>query len=300
MQEGVVTIEEAAFCGCKRLSHVSIPESVKTIGDIAFYDCSSYISISTPYGSYAERYARGEYYLTYNNNYRQVEVSYSAQHPDYYNALLYNSYYYTMNDDGTARIVRYVGSEEIARIPEELKGIKVTAIGDGAFDSNEKVRSISIPDGITTIGNNPFSACSNLGNIQVSPNHTTLAVINGVLFRKADKCLICYPSALDEPVYEVPQGITKIGEYAFYGCNKLKNITIPVTVLSIGKCAFQRCTGLKELTIPDSVEDIGVRAFANCSINLMITVEPDSYASDYCSKNQLQFTYPNANDWLNN
>ena len=39
-------------------------------------------------------------------------------------------------------------------------------------------------------------------------------------------------------------------------------------------------------------------AFANCSVQLMITVKPDSYASDYCEEQQLQYTYPDANDWL--
>ena len=300
MQEGVRSIGKAAFCGCSKLSRVSVPSSVKEIGDIAFYDCSSYLSISTPYGSYAESYARESYYLTYNNNYREAEIQYPAQRPVYLNASNAGSYYYNVQDDETAIIVRYTGNEEIARIPGEINGIKVTAIGDGAFDSNERIRSASIPDGITNVGNNPFSACSSLINIQVSPNHPTLAVINGVLFRKADKCLISYPGALEESTYAVPQGITKIGEYAFYGCNQLKTVSIPNSVLSIGKCAFQRCAGLKELTIPNSVTSIGAKAFAKCSIKLMITVDPDSYAANYCVENQLPFTYPNANDWLFN
>ena len=299
MEEGVLTIGEGAFDGCSRLSRVSIPSSVKEIDSIAFYKCSTDLTISTPYGSYAESYAK-ESHLTYDNNYRESEISYPVQQPDYLFAASAGPYLYNHQDDGTMIIVRYTGSEEIVRIPDEIYGKKVTAIANGVFDSNERIRSVSIPDGITNVGSNPFSGCSNLLSIHVSPSHPTLAVINGVLFRKADKCLISYPSALEESTYAVPQGITKIGEYAFYGCNQLKTVTIPNSVLSIGKRAFQRCARLKELTIPNSVTSIGIRAFTNCAVNLVITVDPDSYAADYCAENQLPFTNPNANDWLFN
>ena len=168
-------------------------------------------------------------------------------------------YAYRLLEDGTAEIVRYLGFEDHVSIPEHVAGIPVRAIGDGAFDSNETVCSVRIPDSVTDIGSNPFSACKKIISIQVSPKHPTLAAIGGVLFRKADRCLISYPGGLEETDYAVPEGIQTIGDYAFYGCSPLKQIVIPESVKSIGSHAFQRCAGLREITIPGGVESIGVR-----------------------------------------
>ena len=64
---------------------------------------------------------------------------------------------------------------------------------------------------------------------------------------------------------EIGNGVTSIGNYAFYGCSKLISITIPNSVTSIGNYAFQDCNTLLEVTIPGSVESIGDAAFLGCA-----------------------------------
>ncbi len=76
----------------------------------------------------------------------------------------------------------------------------------------------------------------------------------------------------------IQEGITSIGDYAFYGCSKLTNISIPVSVTSIGNYAFYNCSSLSSISIPDSVTSIGNSAFNNCN-NLSSISIPDSVTS---------------------
>lgn len=70
-------------------------------------------------------------------------------------------------------------------------------------------------------------------------------------------------------------------------------------VTSIGDCAFFYCDSLTSVSIPDSVTSIGDYAFGDCS-NLTLTVPRNSYAAEYAKTNNIPYTYPDANDWLNN
>lgn len=207
-------------------------------------------------------------------------------------------YSYALLDDGTAEITKYCGEAETLEVPAELDGYVVTAIGDLAFSSCSCLTSVTLPDSVTTIGANPFRSCKNLKKIIVSPDHPTLATIDGALFSKSDKKLIYYPCASTQNTYAVPQGIEVIGDYAFFGCFSLTSITLPDSVTTIGDQAFLGCSSLSSITLPDSVTAIGDGAFYGCS-ELTITVGRDSYAKKYCIDHDLPYTYPDANDWLN-
>ena len=148
----------------------------------------------------------------------------------------------------------------------------VTAIGDQAFSGCSSLTIVTIPDSVTEMGANPFEECKKLMDIVVSPDHSYLAVIDGVLFSKPDKRLISYPRALNGEVYAIPEGTLTIGDCAFFWCDSLTGVTIPDSVTAIGNGAFQWCRGLKNIAIPDGVTEIGDYAFSRCESLTDVTI----------------------------
>jgi len=122
-------------------------------------------------------------------------------------------------------------------IPSEFKGKKITQILDNAFYSMHELKKITIPDTVTSIGDNAFS-CTGLEDIII------------------------------------PSSVISIGRAAFYSCEHLKSITIPDTITNISTYAFSVCDSLVDITIPNSVTSIGYRAFCNCENLENITI-PD-------------------------
>lgn len=108
----------------------------------------------------------------------------------------------------------------------------VTSLGNNAFDSCGLLTSITIPSSVTTIGNNAFQSCKGLTSLTI------------------------------------PSSVTTIGSYAFYACNGLTSITISNGVTSIDGQAFGDCKGLKTLTIPSSVTNIGSNIVAGTTYHL--------------------------------
>ena len=85
----------------------------------------------------------------------------------------------------------------------------------------------------------------------------------------------------------LPDGLTSIGEVAFYGCTSLTSVAIPDSVTSIGGFAFFGCTSLSSVTIPDSVTSIGYDAFSECTSLTAINVAEGNTA--YVSENGVLF-----------
>ena len=213
----------------------------------------------------------------------------------------YGDYAYRLLEDGSAEIMSYTGAALELEIPGELDGHAVTSIGDFAFSWCGSLTGITLPDGVTSIGEaafyscgsltgitlpdsvvsmdgNPFAACSKLQTIAVSPDHPRLAVADNVLFDKTEKKLICYPAGLDAANYEIPPGITAVGDSAFSFCIALTGITLPDGVTSIGEAAFSACHSLTSVALPDSLTTIGDFAFSSCDSLTGITL-PDGVTS---------------------
>lgn len=164
----------------------------------------------------------------------------------------------------------------------------VTSIENTAFWGCSGLTSINIPSSVTSIGVNVFYGCIGLTGITVDSSNTSYCSESGVLFNKDKTTLIYYPLGKTGS-YTIPDGVTAIGDYAFYYCSGLTSVTIPSSVTSIGENAFQHCTGLTSITIPNGVISIGNFAFGSCTGLKSITI-PSSVTSigesafQFCSK----------------
>ena len=149
--------------------------------------------------------------------------------------------------------------------------IPVTMIGEQAFIDREKITEVNIPSTIKSIGNLAFNGCISLTSFNVNSKNANFCSENGILFNKAKTTLLQYPSAKADTDYSIPDGVTKIEDWAFYDCNKLTVMTIPSSVATIGEYALNFCTGLTELFVHATTPPtVGTNAFMN--VNLAIPV----------------------------
>ena len=122
----------------------------------------------------------------------------------------------------------------------------VTRIGDEAFYDCYNMRSLSIPDSVTSIGGRAFHGCDKLGTIRLSED-AAFTFENGGLYTKDGKTLLFVSPKKSGKAFIVKDGVESIAEEAFYGCAKLKTLTLPDSLKQIGAGAFHRCSNLSEI-----------------------------------------------------
>ena len=155
--------------------------------------------------------------------------------------------------------VKVIADDAFSHCFYSLKSIiipdSVTSIGDGAFSECNSLKSINIPDTVTRIGRSAFEDCYSLTSINIPPSLTTIE--DGTF-------LGCHSLRNTN----IPDTVTSIEDYAFSECNSLKNINIPNGVTRIGDSAFFNCNSLISITIPSSVIAIGMNPFGGCHADL--------------------------------
>ncbi len=168
-------------------------------------------------------------------------------------------YEYEVLEDNTAKITKFTGADTEVTIPSVLGEKKVTVIGDKAFTNCDKITKVTIPDGVTKIGETgdahavggAFYQCSALKEIVIPGSVKSIA-----------PCAFIRCVSLKTLI--LPEGLEKIDEWTFNGCSSLESVVIPTSVKAIENRAFADCSSLKTLTLPEGLETLRNASFAGC------------------------------------
>ena len=282
----VTTIGNHAFYNCSGLTSVTIPNSVTTIGYLAFDNCSGLTSVTignsvTSIGSSAFSGCSGLTSVTIPNSVTSIG------HSAFYNC---------------------------SGLTSVIIGNSVTSIDDHAFSGCSGLTSVTIPNSVTFIGWRAFYGCSGLTSVTIGNSVTSIGsdafrncsgltsvtIGNSVTSIYQDAFSGC--SGLTSVNYTgtiaqwcgIAFGGTQFSNPTFYSHSlsingsPLTNLVIPGGVTEIKSFAFIYCSGLTSVTIPNSVTSIGQYAFYNCSGLTSVTIGNSvtsigNYAFDYCS-----------------
>ena len=270
----VVEIAEKAFAGCNGITQLTVPDCVRHIGLAAFTGCGNITSMTIPFV--------GESRKTSNDTY-QYPFGYIFG-TEGYTGGVQTMQYYIADRLGSATFAYY-------RIPRALKEVTVTGghLLYSAFDSCANITTITLGDGVASIGAGAFDGCSKLAQINIGKGVKSIA---GRAFSYCD--------ALTSIV--IPENVNDISADAFSNCSNLNGIWVsdnnpayssdqygvlfnkdqtrliaaPKTLASytigdhvqvIGKQAFRSCYDLKELTMGTGVQTIEEDAFMQCYLD---------------------------------
>ncbi len=253
----VAKIDEWAFMDCYTLTNIIIPDSVTYIGKEAFLGCTSLMDITIPYGvtNIGDR-AFGTCTSLMSINVNENNSSYSSQ-----DGILYNKNKTRLIQVPIKKAIQYF------TIPNS-----VISIENRAFEHCRSLISIYIPGSVTNIMASSFLGCSSLMSINIDESNPAYLSVNGVLYNKDKTELILVPAAKDIKEFTVPDSVVSIGGDAFFNCSLLTNIIIPNSVTSIGNYAFDGCSSLTDIAIPDSVTSLGSYSFFDCTSLKNITI----------------------------
>lgn len=227
--ENVTTIGLSAFKGCTSLTNIMLPNSVTAIYAYAFSGCSSLTNITlsssiTSFDSY-----------TFSGCSSLTEIVIPSSVTSISSFTFYNC-------TSLSNIVLS----------------NVTSIGESAFESCSSLTEINIPSSVTFINPLAFKSCINLENIIVDQNNITYDSrnnCNAIIETATNKLVVGAKNII------IPNTVTEIGDYAFYGRQNFTEIIIPNSVTSIGNYAFNSCIPLNNIVISSAIESIGQCAF---------------------------------------
>ena len=268
--ENLEEIRGNAFYDCIALAKVAIPDSVTSIGDLAFCACGL-TEVTIP-GNVA---SMGQGVFASCKNLTDVVIQYGIRNIP------------TSTFFGCSSLTNVT-------IPES-----VTSIGDDAFGNCKSLLQLTIPRSVEDIASQVFSGCNAFLNVDSGNRH--YRSVDGALYDKS-QTILYYAGRILTGKYNVPAGVkivgdfafsgkeylteviipedvTHIGGYAFSECSNLKNVVIPKSVTKLPHCVFYRCGQLTSVTIPKSIASIGRYTFNGCTS--LTDVYYDGTASDW-------------------
>ena len=292
LSPGITTIEDEAFSNCFNLESVKIPDSVTTIGQRAFYECIKLTDVTIPdgittIGAYTFASCRGIENISLPDSVTSIGDG----------AFAYCS---SLEEFVVPKNVVSIGRDAFNQCNAMTKfsvaqNCKLETIGAESFYFCQNLEEISIPATVDKIGYNAFDRCSDLKKVCI----TDIAAWCSIEFENErsnplNESADLYVNNTKTTQIAIPDGATKVCDYAFYGYDNLESVTFAGSVQSIGKYAFAYCdnlavsvfdndsqlsviddyaffhSGVSDITIPASVTEIKYNAFNSTNLQTLV------------------------------
>ncbi len=238
IDEGIINIGKNAFCDSAMIS-ISLPESLETIGEYAFWGCSGLTSVHIPSG--VTMIKPGAFAGASYGNSRLTSITVDNNNPAYMDieGVVYSKDKETLVVFPAGKSGRYTISNS------------VQVIEDASFSGCKGLTGVSIPISVKKIGNYAFQGCSSLKDIPIPKG---LSEIGKASFSETN---------INE--VEIPETVCSIGENAFTNCYNLEEAVINSPTNKISNGTFSGCSSLKTVHLPNTINRIEKFVFLNCA-----------------------------------
>ncbi len=271
---GLRTVGNNAFMGCTGLTGVELPDSVESMGNDVFKGCSNLTTVNYPI-SWSKASSWGG--ILSGTRVEEIEIPEGVTKlPEYafkdcptIKRVVLPS---TLTEISGSAFYGCTGITGRVTIPQNVTNIEGSAfygctgltgidqpeglksIGPSAFYGCTGLTGVELPDSVESMGNDVFKGCSNLTTVNYPISWSKASSWGGIL------------SGTRVEEIEIPEGVTKLPEYAFKDCPTIKRVVLPSTLTEISGSAFYGCTGITgRVTIPQNVTNIEGSAFYGCT-----------------------------------
>ena len=256
----ITAIGIGAFNNCSSLTALSVPDKVTAIGKSAFADCTLLQTVNLPNGITAIP----------ENAFWGCSAMQAFSVPNSVKEIGVSAFY----DCKNLKTVSFAAESSLTKIEQS------------AFENCSALTDFPLSENLTSLGARVFAGCSSLTKMHIPANfsatvtgafateflteltvdkdNATYKMVEGNLYTKDGETLVQYLSAGKPTTVTLPNGVKKIGAYAFFGAKNLTDVTLPDSVTEIGEHAFENCSALTNVTLSTALTTLGDSAFQGC------------------------------------